>query len=62
MGERRRAHSVLVAKPDRKGPLGSPRLEWNDNIKMDLLEVQSEARSVLILLGVGKGGGHLCMW
>ena len=40
IGERRGAYRLLVAKPERKGPLGRPRLEWKDNIKMDLLEVR----------------------
>jgi hypothetical protein len=30
---------VLVGKPERKRPLGIPRLRWEDNIKMDLQEV-----------------------
>ena len=29
----------LVAKPERKRPLGRPRRRWEDNIKMDLQEV-----------------------
>jgi hypothetical protein len=35
MGERRAAYSVLVGKPDRKRPLGRPRLRLEDNIKID---------------------------
>ena len=30
---------VLVGKPERKRPLGRPRLRWEDNIKMELQEV-----------------------
>ena len=30
---------VLVGKPQRKRPLGRPRLRWEDNIKMELQEV-----------------------
>ena len=30
---------VLVGKPERKRPLGRPRLIWVDNIRMDLQEV-----------------------
>ena len=39
MGERRDVYRVLVEKPEGKIPLGSPRLRWEDNIKMDLQEV-----------------------
>jgi len=39
MGEGRGVHRVLVGKPEGKRPLGSPRLRWEDNIKMDLQEV-----------------------
>jgi len=39
MGDRRDAYRALVGKPERKRPLGRPRLRWKDNIKMDLLEV-----------------------
>jgi hypothetical protein len=38
-GKRRGAHSVLVGKPGEKRPLESPRPRWEDNIKVDLLEV-----------------------
>jgi hypothetical protein len=39
MGEDRGVHRVLVGKPEGKRPLGRPRRRWEDNIKMDLLEV-----------------------
>ena len=39
MGEGRGVHRVLVGKPEGKRPLGTPRLRWEDNIKMDLQEV-----------------------
>jgi hypothetical protein len=39
MGEGIGVHRVLVEKPEGKGPLGKPRLRWEDNIKMDLQEV-----------------------
>ena len=32
-------HKVLVGKPEEKRPLGRPRRRWEDNIKMDLVEV-----------------------
>jgi len=39
MGDRRGVYRVLVGKPERKRPLGRPRLRWEDNTKMDLQEV-----------------------
>ena len=36
MGETRGVYKVLVGKPERKRPLGTPRRRWNDNIKIDL--------------------------
>jgi hypothetical protein len=32
-----------MGRPDRKIPLGRPRLKWEDNIKMNLKEVGWEA-------------------
>jgi hypothetical protein len=39
MGEKMNAYRLLVGKPQRKRPLGRPRLRWVDNIRMDLGEV-----------------------
>jgi len=39
MGERRGVYMVLVGKPEGKRPLGRPRRNWKDSIKMDLQEV-----------------------
>jgi hypothetical protein len=39
MRERRDAQRVLVGKPERTRPLGRSRFRWEDNSKMDLLEV-----------------------
>ena len=39
MGEGRAVHRVLVREPEGKRPLGRPRLRWEYNIKMDLLEM-----------------------
>ena len=39
MGERRDLYRVLVGKSEGKRPLGRPRIRWEDNIKIDLLEV-----------------------
>jgi len=39
LGGRRGTSRVLVGRPDGKRPLRRPRHMWEDNIKMDLLEV-----------------------
>jgi len=39
MREGKVVHRVLVGKPEGRRPLGRPRRRWEDNIKMDLLEV-----------------------
>ena len=39
MGERRCVYRVLVGKPEGKRPLRRHRRRWEDNIKMDILEV-----------------------
>jgi hypothetical protein len=36
VGERRGDYRVLLGKPERKNAHGKPRIEWKDNIKMDL--------------------------
>ena len=51
MGERRGALRVLVGKPERKRPLGRPKLRWEDNIKVNLQDVGR--------LRKGTGGGLL---
>jgi hypothetical protein len=38
MEEKRNTYSLLVRKPEGKGPLGRPRRRWVDNIRMDLGE------------------------
>jgi hypothetical protein len=37
-GEEER-NRLLIRKPERKRPLGRPRLRWIGNIKIDLLEI-----------------------
>jgi hypothetical protein len=39
MGEERGMYSVLVGKPEGRGPLGKPRRRCVDNIRTDLQEV-----------------------
>ena len=41
----RNAFRFLVGRPEGKRSLGSPRLRWEDNIKMDLNEVGCDARN-----------------
>jgi hypothetical protein len=38
MGEERKVYTVLVGRPERKRPLGSPRRRWEDGIRMDLVD------------------------
>jgi hypothetical protein len=58
MGEGRGAYKVIVGKPEGRRPLGRLRSRWENNIKMDLLEVEwgmdgsNEPR-------IGTGGGLL---
>jgi hypothetical protein len=40
MREGRGVYSVLVGKPEEKGPLGRSGLRWENDIKMDLQEVR----------------------
>jgi hypothetical protein len=39
MGEKRNAYRLLVGKPEGNRPLGRPRRNWVDNIRMDFGEV-----------------------
>jgi hypothetical protein len=39
MGKGRVVYRVLVGRPKGKRPLGRPRRRWENNIKMDLMEV-----------------------
>jgi hypothetical protein len=57
IGKRRVAYRVLAGKPEGKKPLGSPRLRWEDNIKMNLQEVRGEAWTGLICFRVRRGKG-----
>jgi hypothetical protein len=39
MGEGRGVYRVLAGRPEGKRSLGRPRRTWEDNIKMDLMEI-----------------------
>jgi hypothetical protein len=39
MGEIRNAYSILVGKSEGKRPVGRLRHRWEDNIRMDLMEI-----------------------
>jgi hypothetical protein len=39
MGALRNAYNILVEKTERKGPLGRPRLIWENNIIIDLKKI-----------------------
>jgi hypothetical protein len=36
----RNAYTIFVAKPEGKGPLGRRGHRWEDNIKMDIMEIE----------------------
>jgi len=56
MVARRGVYRVLVGILEGKGPLGRPRLRWEDNIVMDLQEVG--CRGWDWIDWIGTGGGH----
>jgi hypothetical protein len=39
MGEVRGAYNILVGRPEGRTLLGRPRHRWEDNMKMDLMEI-----------------------
>jgi hypothetical protein len=59
MGEKWNAYRILVGKPKEKRPLGRPRHQWEDNIKMDLRETGWGRWTGLIWLRIGTSGGLL---
>jgi len=59
MGKRRGVYRVLVENPDGKRPLGRPRRRWEDDIKIDLLELGCGVYTGSSWLRIGTGGGHL---
>ena len=45
MEEGRSAFKLLTGSPTGKRPLGKPRRRWEDNIRMDLEEIDTNARN-----------------
>ena len=45
MEEGRSAFKIVVGTPTGKGPLGRPRLKWEDNIRMNLKEMGISTRN-----------------
>jgi hypothetical protein len=39
MGEVRGAYNILFGRPEGRRQLGRPRRRWEDNIKIDLMEI-----------------------
>jgi hypothetical protein len=59
MGEGRGVYRVLLGRPESKRPLGRPRRRWEDNIKMDLMEIWIDGANWIRLLRIGFSGGLL---
>jgi hypothetical protein len=59
MGEKGGVYSVLVGKPEGKRMLRRPKHRWEDNVKIHLEEVGWGARTGLMWLKIGTGGGLL---
>jgi hypothetical protein len=52
----RNAYRIFMGKPDGKRPLGKPRGNWVDNIKMDVREIEWDVWTGLIFLRKGTSG------
>jgi hypothetical protein len=59
MGEGRGVYRVLIARPERKRPLGRPRNRWEHNVKMDLREIGIDMVNWIWLVEVGCSDGIL---
>ena len=49
MEQFRNAYRILVGKPESKRPLGTPRLRWENNIKINLQDMDFGTRNWMIL-------------
>jgi hypothetical protein len=56
MREKRNAYKGLVGKAEGKRPTGRDRRRWEDNIKIDLIEIGWDT---MLWLRTGTGGGLL---
>jgi hypothetical protein len=52
-------YRVLVGKLEEKRPLGRPRRNWEDNIKMDFRKLEGVVGTGWSWIRIGTGGGHL---
>jgi hypothetical protein len=59
MGEGRGVYRVLIGRPEGKRPLRRPRRRWEDNIKLDLMEIGVDGRTGFRWLTIGSSGGLL---
>jgi hypothetical protein len=53
MGKRRSVYRVFVGRPEGKRPLGRPRRQWDNNIKMDLREIEIDGANWIRLAQSG---------
>jgi hypothetical protein len=53
MGDMRNAYSILVEKPEGKIQLRRPGRKWDDNIKMDFMEIVWKIVKWFIWLRIG---------
>jgi hypothetical protein len=56
MRERRGVYKVLDGMPKGKRPLVRPRHRWEDNIKLDLMEIGVMGQTVFSWLRIGSSG------
>jgi hypothetical protein len=54
MGEGKGVYRVLVGRSEGKRPLERPRRRWEDNIKMDLMEIWLDGRTGFSWLRIGS--------
>jgi hypothetical protein len=58
-GRHERDETCLVAKTERKSQLGRPRHRWEDNIRMDLMEIGHKIWTGFIWFRIGTSGKSL---
>jgi hypothetical protein len=55
----RNAYRILAGKPAGKRPLRRYRHKWEDNIKVDLIQIDGVVYTGLFWLRIGTSGGPL---